>query len=195
MPKKIKDESGTEIEVFESSEVEAIKAEAERKQKELEQELNPNWREARKKIEDLERSNKEKDDKLAKAGVQSESTGVNKEEVARIASEQAEATYLERYRERVLNQFGDKKETVQKVFDKLAYGEKLSEDAIDRLAADAARTVGISREPDRDLAARNVRGGARPEFEPTSEDEGFGATAKGKATAAVMGLKIEKPKS
>lgn len=187
MPRKITDESGTEVEVFDVSEVEALKAEAEKKQKDLEQELNPNWREARQKMKEME-------EKLAKAGIKEPAPAVDKEEVARIASEQAEKKYMERYRDRVLDQFGEKKDVVKKVFDKLASGEQLTEDAIDRITKEAARAAGVSMEPDKTLQSRYAVGGGRPSFEEGTKDEGFGATERGKATAAAMGLIIEVPK-
>lgn len=194
MPRKIEGEDGTEIEVFEKTELEEAAAKAaKQKEEELEGSISPNWREARQKMSTLEKERDEWREKAAKAGFKDESQNVSKEEIAKIASEQAEVKYMERYKERVLSQFGEKKTDVEKYFSKLASGEKLTEDMVDRLAQDAARAVGVRSEPDRSLMSQFGRQGSRPEFAMPENDQGFGTTPQGKSTAQAMGLIIENP--
>lgn len=196
MPKIIKDENGNDIEVFEKAEVEQTRTALEAKMKELEQEVNPNWREARRKMQELEEQRNLFEKQLKDAGLaKNNDAQIPKEEIERIATRKSEEIYIQRYRDRVLSQFGDKKDDVAKYFDKLANGETLTEDAVDRLAQDAARALGVQVNNGRDISSLYGRAGGAPKFEQTSNDEGFGATERGRATAAAMGLIIEKPKS
>lgn len=193
MPRVIKGEDGQDIEVFEKTEVEATKSQYEAKLKEIEQELNPNWREARQKMRDMEKERDEWMEKAKKAGVKEDASSMTKEEIARIASEKAERLYIDKYKERVLSRFGDKKDAVSKYFEKLANGETLTEEMVDKIADDAARAVGIQRE--RDIReVHSAYTGVAPRFEQELPDQGFGATDRGKATAQAMGLIIENPK-
>jgi hypothetical protein len=195
-PQKFKDESGAEVEAYTQAELDAAKAESEAKVKALEEEINPNWREARHKMSEQERLLAEKDRKLAELGHKEPVMGLSAEDAAKIAVEKADEVYLGRYRERILSRFGDKKDAIKAYFDKLAAGEKLDEAKIDQYVNDAARAVGVRSEPDRDVMAQYGRGGASPIFPtaPVEGQDGFAATQQGKATAAAMGLIIEPPK-
>lgn len=200
MPQTVKNSEGADIEVFTKEELEAEKAEASKKAqeaedkiKELEQELNPNWREARKKMEILE---KERDDwktKAEGAGVKPEPTGVSPDEAKRIAEEAAGATYVNRYKDRVLSGFGDKREIVAKYFEKLTAGEQLDEAKIEQFANDAARAAGVLQQANPLNRAIAAGGGSAPEFREAPKD-GFGDSEAGKSTAAAMGLQITAPK-
>lgn len=196
MPRVIKNEAGEDVEVFDKAEIE----QRESKIKELESDLSVNpsnaaFKQLRKEREQL---TKEKEDwmkKAQEAGVKVETPpGISTEEISRIASESAEKTYMSRYKDRVLNQYGDRRETVEKYFEKLSAGENLTEDTIDRLVADAARAVGVNRSPNKDVSSQFGRQGSAPKFVPEVQDEGFGTTTQGKATASAMGLMIEPPK-
>lgn len=191
MPKVVKDESGNDIEVFDKAEMEAatVKA-AEEKEKALQGDISPNWKSTRQKLAEQEQAIKEKDAKLAELGVKSEKA-MDAADVERIADQR----YLERYKARIFSNFGDKREAVEKYFGKLAAGEKLDEDTIDRLAKDAARAVGVEMRT-ADVGAMFGRSGSRPQFESKpNTDDGFGSTEAGKSTADAMGIIIEKPKA
>lgn len=201
MPKKIKDESGNEIEVLDQSDVEAAVAAAKKavqdqfevEKKQLEQDVNPNWKAAREKIALYESQMKDKDEKLAAAGVKAEQKTLSAEDVVKIAREESGKAYSDRYKEEVLGSFGDKRAVVEKYFDKLSAGETLDRASIESIAKDAARLAGATQQRDNDMAARSAGGGSMPNF-PTGNGTSFTETEEGKATAAAMGLPIEAPK-
>jgi hypothetical protein len=200
MPRKIQGEDGKEIEVFEASELEAAKAEAQKKAaeaeakvKELEQELNPNWREARQKMKDLEEDASKWRKEAERLGAKPESKNISQEEIDRLAEGKAREVFLSEHKEEVLARFGDKRDIVENRFNKLAQGETLSKAKINELVQEAARAVGINRMPDPEINAIAAGGGAAPQFQQgTSQD--FADTPQGEATAAAMGLVIAPPK-
>jgi hypothetical protein len=199
MPKTIKDESGADVEVYEKTEYEAASAkvkELEEKTKQLEQETNPNWREARQKMSILEKERDEWKEKASKAGVKDDRV-LDATEIERIAEAKTQQTLLTSYKNQMLSKYGDKREAVEAYFNKLASGEKLDEAKIEQFVGDAARAVGVGVRQ-RDTGAMFGRGGSAPEFpgspnNPLPED-GFGASTQGKSTAAAMGLVIDMPK-
>lgn len=189
MPRKITDDQGQEIEVYDKAELEAIKQEADSKIKELEQEVNPNFREMRQKYEQAIKDKKAADDKLKEFGVKEEGKTLSEEEIARIADRQ----YTERYKERVFDAFGDKKDVVKKYYEKLSQGENIKTEAdIERIAQEAARTAGLPSKLDTPRVQYPNRS-SRPEFDMGGKEEGFGGSEAGKSTAAAMGLIIENP--
>lgn len=189
MPKKIKDDSGAEIEVYDKAEMDAATAAAvEAKAKELEQDINPNWKAARQTM-----AEKDAEIERLKKGEKPTPTTTTPDEVTRIAREQAAATYLERHRDRVIAGYGDKAEAVRKYYDKLSQGETLDEATVDRIADDAARAVGARRSPNPQTAAMYGREGAKPQFDDGSAEKGFGESKEGKTLANAMGIKIDKP--
>ena len=189
MPRKITDDQGQEIEVYDKAELEAIKQEADARVKELEQDINPNWKEARRRIAEQDQLLKEKDTKLSQFGVKEEGKTLSEEEIAKIADRQ----YTERYKERVFDTFGDKKDVVKKYYDKLSQGENIKTEAdIERIAQEAARTAGVPSKLDTPRVQYPNRS-SRPEFEMGGKEEGFGSSEAGKRTAVEMGLIIENP--
>lgn len=189
MPRKITDDQGQEIEVYDKAELEAIQQQADARVKELEQDINPNWKEARRRIAEQDQLLKEKDTKLSQFGVKEEGKTLSEEEIAKIADRQ----YTERYKERVFDTFGDKKDVVKKYYDKLSQGENIKTEAdIERIAQEAARTAGVPSKLDTPRVQYPNRS-SRPEFEMGGKEEGFGGSEAGKSTAAAMGLIIENP--
>lgn len=203
MPRKIRDESGQEIEVFDQSDVEAAAEAAKKeaqaifdtKQKELEQELNPNWKAAREKMAVLEREKQDYAEKLAKAGIKSEQPVTSPEEIARIASEAASKTYIDRYKDEVLGAFGDKRAVVEKYFEKLSAGEALDRSKIDEIAKASAGLAGVTQSRDNHLAAISAGGGSMPNFPSGNNGNDFATSPEGKATAEALGLSIDLPKA
>lgn len=199
MPRTIKDASGNDVEVYDKSEVEAQTkqlTELQERAKQLEQEVNPNWKNARERMSSLEKERDEWKSKAEKAGVQDSRTP-DMTEVERIAEAKAQAALLNSFKNQKLGKFGDKRAAVEAYFNKLAAGEELDEGKIDQYIGDAARAVGIG-VPSRDTGAMYGREGMSPQFpgspnNPLPED-GFGATDRGKGTAAAMGLIIDMPK-
>jgi hypothetical protein len=193
MPRTIKNEDGSEIEVFDKAEMEEMQA----KIKDLEQESNPNWRQVRQEMKEKDAQLKELNKRLADAGIKPAAAppGLSAEEVERIAEQKAEAIASRRYESSKLAAFGEKKDEVEAVYRKLSAGEKLDEAKIDELMGMAGRMVGMQPTEARPaFAPVATRQGGAPVFLQPQEDKGFGTTDAGKATAAAMGLMIEIPK-
>ena len=193
MPRTIKNEDGTEAEVFDKAEIEEMQS----KMKDLEQEANPNWRQVRQEMKEKDAQLKELNKRLADAGIKSDrpAPGLSAEEVERIAEQKAEAIAARRYESSRLASFGEKKDEVEAMYRKLSAGEKLDEAKIDELMGMAGRMVGMQPQADRQpYAPASPRQGSAPVFQQAQQDQGFGTTEAGKATAAAMGLMIESPK-
>lgn len=201
MPQKLFDKDGNEVETLTPEEVKALQEAAaaveqlKKDIKELEEGANPNWREMRKKEKDLEAAVADWKAKAEAAGHKSEPTGVSKEDAERIADERAENALLRDHRNTVLSRFGDKREVVEKAFEKLAAGEKLDRAKIEEIATQAARATGVERQVSDTSRSVASRGTSAPDFGNGEEKKkDFADTEEGKATRDAMGLSPEPKK-
>lgn len=196
MPRELFDSEGKPIEVPDDAELQALR-DAANKTKELEglledakKDASPDWRSARQKMKELETEANEWKTKAEKAGVQVEPRPLAIDEIKRIASEEADQTYINRYRERRLNEFGDRKEAVARLFDKLSGGEKLDEAKVDELMGFAARAAGFEDPGAQARRAMSFGGGSAPNFSDAQPNGDFADSAKGKDIAGKLGLNI-----
>lgn len=196
MPRELFDNAGKPIEVPDDAELQSLR-EAADKAKELEAQLeearkdaSPDWRSARQKMKELETEANEWKSKAEKAGVQVEPKPLPTDEIRRIASEEADQAYVNRYRERRLGEFGERKEAVSRIFDKLASGEKLNEAKIDEYMGIAARAAGFEDTGSQARRAMSFGGGSAPNFADAQRKSDFADTEKGKQLSGMLGLNI-----
>lgn len=201
MPRKLFDDQGNEVEVPTEDEIKALNdsatrvADLEKSVKELEEGAHPDWREVRKTKRALEEERDQWKKAAEVAGHKTEPTGVSREDAERIADERAKVALLTNHKESVLRRFGDKREVVEKAFNKLAAGEELSYDKIEEIAGTAARAVGASRDISDTSRSVSSRGTQAPDFgDGKPKDDNFADSEAGKATRDVMGLTPD-PKS
>lgn len=191
MPRKLLDTDGNEIEVPTQEEIDALSASAskvgdlEKQLAELSQDINPNWRKARELQANLERERDEWKAKAESAGVKSEPQILSADQISEIARKESKGVTLEDYKQGLLERFGDKKDVVEKYFNKLSAGEELTKEAVRNYIKDSARAVGIDREPNPELRARYASSGTEPIFE-TDKKEDFTETPEGQALSNAM---------
>lgn len=195
MPRQLFDGDGNAVEVPDENEIKAYQeaqakvSELDAKIKELEADSDPDWRTARKKMKDLSDERDDWKKKAEKAGVEVEPKPLPTEDIGRIAEERAEKVYIERYRDRRLAEFGDKREAVGRFFEKLSNGEKLDENKVDELIMAAARTAGVEVQSNPVNRAMGSSSTSAPNFDPTNNKEkDFADSDSGKGLAAAMGL-------
>lgn len=143
----------------------------------------------RKKAEEAEKERDEWKKKLAEAIPKDEPKQFSEEELDKRMDERAERKFQEKIIERQLNTYGDKKEVVKKVFEKLSSGEQLTEDKITELMETAAKAAGLNPELS---GAITFHGGGTPKFD--TEEKSHADTPEGQARASAMGLRVNPPK-
>jgi len=197
MPRTLLDEQGNKFEVPDETELSALQetakkaAEYEAKLKEVEQEVNPNWRKTRETLKERESTIEKLQAELEKAGVKSsEQRAMSPEEYTTIAAQQARNVLLEQHKDNVLSQFGNQRSSVEEIYNSLAHGKQLDNQKIEELAGIAARAVGI--EAPRAGIQRSFAGGgsSAPRFSEDVERTNFADTDAGKAAAAAFGIEI-----
>lgn len=200
MPRELFDAEGVAHQVPDETELKAYQeaqtkvADLEKQMEELKADTNPDWKGAREKMRVLEKEVGEWKAKAEKAGVQTEPKALPMEDLERIADERAEKVFLSRHRDRLIEQFGDKKETVLRFFNKLSEGEKLDEKKVEEFVIAAARTAGITDDSSPMRRAMSSSGTAAPNFDSKPPSESFADTDGGKALASRMGLTINQDK-
>jgi len=202
MPRRLFDEEGNAIEgIPDEAELKDLQesknklTDAEKRISELSEEVNPNYKALRDARKAAEERAEAAEKKLKESGVASgEEKPMTKEEMEAFVDSRAEQVAMNRYRDRQLSQYGEKRTQVEGIFNRLAVGEKLNEDRVDELMDQAAAAAGIQKTQKRDplRGAMNFTGGP-PRLEETKEKD-FADSDEGKGLASAMGLSFAKIK-
>ncbi len=198
MPKTFYTEEGEEVQnLYEETEVQTLKEQAEKAKKveELELELEEirskpetvNWKAAREKEKRLMNILKEK-------GVEiDEKTGepivnVDPSYVATKAEQIANRKFMDALIEDAIDGFTEKKEEVKEVFDALTFGKQIDRKNYREFIEKAARAVGINEEEQGNLVRRLAfsQGGQPPD---NTNRQTFDETQEGQGVGSLMGLK------
>lgn len=198
MPRVLYTEQGDAVEgIPDEEEIKSLteaKSKVEQLEKQLndaKQEVNPNWREARQKMDTLQSELEIWKKKASEAGVKEEPKILPKEDYESLAEKKAEQVFLRKYKDRALSQFGEKKAVVESYFNKLSSGEELTEEKVDEYLTAAANAAGLNRKPSYRAEAGIVTG---EPFVERREKEDFSETREGLDLAEAMGLSFPKAK-
>lgn len=194
MPQEVYLEDGTATEVPTQAEVDAqieqkvgeTKLQYEERIKDLEKEINPNWKEARGVIASLKKAVEAKGGKVDDTGALIDEKPINMQMVEERAREAARRELLGSEIENRLNSYNeDSRETIKGYFDKLSAGENLNIGSIHKIMDDAEQLVlGTSRPSPR--GSTLIRGSAPSRGD--SNQESYDKKPEGKNLMSAMGL-------
>ena len=197
MPRELYDADGNAVEgIPDDAELKALqqtaseKAEADKKVGEFEAKMkeiegDPAYKNLGVLREKWKTAEKERDEWKGKAealGGEQPPKPISQDEVKTAAEAAAEKIYLNKLVERELKQFGDQKDVVKKIFDKLTAGEQLTEEKVEEHLQTAAKAAGLA--PTRS-SVPTYQGGGAPKFD--NDDKSFADTDEGKARAKAQG--------
>ena len=198
MPRKFTDEAGNEIEVPTQEELDALNEKAtkaeelEVKIRELETEVNPNWKEARKKIEGLESYAKKLEERALKGGVEiGDKKSLTEEDAQKIAEVKVKEGILQDYRDELLLKYRDKEADVRSYFDLFSKSAVIvSKEDVKKYIQAAGRAAGLTEETHA-LGLDLPSGGSAPQFKDKTEKTDFTETDQGKGFMQSLGLPKE----
>jgi hypothetical protein len=186
MPQTLYKEDGSPVEVPTTEEIEAqteqklgeTKAEYDNRIAEIEKDVNPNWREARKTMAEQETKIKALESQGKTINEKGEIVDLNRtltmQDVERISEEKAQAVALSQIKGTLLSKYdAETRPVVEKYFNKLTQGEKLDDSNISTFISDAERAAGLSSSKNR----APVFSGQSPIHSPS---ESFAETVEGK---------------
>ena len=200
MPQTLYKEDGSEVQVMTDEEIAAsieqkvgeTKQQYETRMKELEEDANPNWRDARQKMKDQA-------DKIAALEAQGKTIDVNgnvvdlqakvdPNELNKKIEETVSRSTFTIEKTRALAQFGEKSAVVGAYLDKLMTGESMTIDNLYKFIGDAAKLAEVESRPSTPYFS-----GLAPKKEEQKND--FSETPVGQELSARMNLnKYEKKK-
>lgn len=201
MPQTVFLEDGTEIEVPTQEEFDAqleqkvgeTKVEYENRIKELESEINPNWREARQTIKNLREAVAKKGGKVDENGqLTDERQQIDLNVIEERAREAARKELISSEIQNRLNQYSENdRDVVKGYFEKLSAGENLNLGNIDKFIEDAEKIAFGS------SSSNNTRNGVLIRGSAPSKgvnQETFDTKPEGKDLMNKMGLKASQEK-
>jgi hypothetical protein len=205
MPRTLYDADENEIEVLteeeiaelkaladKAKELESSKGELEAKIKEIEQNVNPNWKEARKVIDNLKGALKKQGKDIDDDGNIVEKHEFTPEKIAEIAAKKAQEIIVGQHLKKSLQGYDEEKQkSIRGVFDKLSSGEEVNLDNVDTFFQQAVNTVSPMRPNDpiaTAISAGSNRGSAG------GSKTNFADTEQGKSLASDLGMSLEEPK-
>ena len=155
--RKVVDEEGNEIEVPTEEELVAIKVEGEKKvaeaqalfekeKKELEAQVNPNWKAMRDANEKLKEAVKASGKEIDEQGnIIEKPVGFNKEEIIKTSEEAARKVYLDGQIATQLNKYDNETAKIIKhYFTKLSAGEEITMENVNSFIQQAEATAGLN---------------------------------------------------
>ncbi len=155
--------------------------ELEDRNKELEGDVNPKWREFRQEYNKMKKVVEEK-------GIKVEEDKFTREEILKEAAQTAEKTLLTSHKNRLMSTLdGKTRPVVEKYFEKLTMGEEITLDNVESFVVQAEQLAnpGAQTSPYR----RAMSGMGRPPMEQSNEKT-FDQTDAGKGLASKFGIDI-----
>lgn len=204
MPEKIILEDGSEREIPTAEEIAALQEKAtafeslssektklENQLKELEEGVNPNWREVRAKQKQLETviSNLKSQGKIVEEDgtIKDHQAPVAPEDVRGIAAEEAAKITVQNHVDSKLNKYdSETRALVNKYYKKLINGEKVDMSNVDEFLTSAEKAAGISSSVDPLSRFQSASGSGPRESSPKKE-----AVKRGVEVAGALGYRIK----
>jgi vacuolar-type H+-ATPase subunit I/STV1 len=198
MPIKIEDKEGVEHEIPTKEELDALSEKAKQadelqtKVKELEENVNPRWKEARDKMDSLEKSNKNLREKMETAGIKQETSNASIEDTERIAEAQVRKGILADYKDDMLSNFGDKRSDVESFYNTFASSPNSkieTKEDVRKFIQAAGRAAGLTEEQNPINTMMSHGGQSAPQFkDKTAEKKDWARSTEGESFLRNLGL-------
>lgn len=195
---KLYDEQGNAVEAFTKEEVDAVKVAAEtkasdfeKKLKDMEQEVNPNWKKVREELTNAQLKAKEMEERLVKSGVTLDQPAVSIEVLRQEAAKVADERYLQAEKSRLMGHYSDaERGVVEKYFSKLTTGENVTVETLSSFMAQAEQLAGVGGQT-LSPAQRALASSGRPPLGSLETDKtDYSESDAGKNLASRLGLKL-----
>lgn len=161
------------------------------KEKEYQEQINPNWKATRERMAVLEKLAKDRGVEFEKDGTPKSEDKYSKEEVIRSAQEATRKEFLNNKLDELLEPYtAEEAKVVRKQFEKLTAGEEVNMQNIRSFVQSAEGASGFQGESR--ISRVSSVSGQGPRYQDKADDKLDDATAK--SVASLMGLKLGKNK-